>query len=56
MCFLMAMEEEPVRSFSSAMAVKIAALYDMATMFALNCTGRETKFNQGNTSLESWYH
>ena len=28
-CFLMAMEEEPVRSLSSVMAAMIPALYDM---------------------------
>jgi len=35
MCFLMAIEEEPVRSLSSVMAAIIPALYDMV-MIALN--------------------
>ena len=29
MCFLIAMDDEPVRSLSSVMAAKIPALYDM---------------------------
>ena len=35
MCFLMAMEEEPVRSLRSVMAVMIPALYDMVAMLLL---------------------
>ena len=41
MCFLMAMEEEPVRSLSSVMAAKIPALYDMMVVdfVGLKCSG-----------------
>jgi hypothetical protein len=35
MCFLMAMEEEPVRSLSSEMALTIPALYDIVLKVAL---------------------
>jgi hypothetical protein len=31
MCFLMAMDEEPLRSLRASMALMISALYDMVT-------------------------
>ena len=42
MCFLTAMEEEPVRSLSSVMAVMIPDLYDML-MIVLNCNDAKAK-------------
>ncbi len=54
MCFLMAMEEEPVRSLSSAMAAKIPALYDIVDDF-LNCRDRsETVGRVESAPLESY--
>jgi hypothetical protein len=38
MCFLMAMEEDPVRSLSSVMALMIPALYDMVMVFEVTAT------------------
>ena len=40
MCFLVAMGEEPVRSFSSVMAVMIPALCDMV-MIVSNCNDKK---------------
>ena len=46
MCFLMAMEEEPLRSWRAVMALMISALYDMMMIVQsmMKMNGRQTQY------------